>query len=78
MKTRTRRTVWVPFEMLPDKTERKCNDLPRFATIGEVREYLRIHNQRLSARLLQWREHSEKEYIEEYEAGVGTLKILLL
>lgn len=73
-----RRSVWVPFEQLPDGTDRKCDDLPRFASSREVRGYLAKHNQALARRMIQWREHFEKEYIEEYEAGVGTLKILLI
>jgi len=69
--------VWVPFECFLDGTEKKCNDLPRFTSVRELRDYLRDHNQRLRARRLQWREHFEKEYLEEYRAGVGRLSILL-
>jgi hypothetical protein len=70
-------SVWVPFECFPDGTEKKCNDLPRFALQKEVREYIQTHGQQLAARQLQWREHFEKEYFDEYQAGVGTLRILL-
>jgi len=72
-----RPSVWVPFECFPDQTEKKCDDLPRFATPGEVRDYIQTHGQQLAARQLQWREHFEREYIEEHRAGVGTLRILL-
>lgn len=69
---RKTRVVYVPFEIAPDKTARKCNDLPRFGTTQAVRWFLELHGQGLSHRMLEWREHEEKEFIEEYLAGVGT------
>lgn len=73
-------SVWVPFEILAgdrDDGGRKCDTLPRFATAEDVKRYLSINSNRLSRRKLQWREHTEKDLIKEYIAGVGTLKILI-
>lgn len=71
-------TVWVPFEMQPNGSEKKCDDLPRFATIQEVRHYLSLHSDSgLRKRKLRWEERTEKEFIDEYVAGIGTLKVLI-
>jgi hypothetical protein len=72
-----RPSVFVPFEVFPDQTEKKCDDLPRFASTREVRGYLHTNGHTLLHRRIEWREHFEKEYIEEHKAGVGTLRILL-
>lgn len=70
--------VWVPFEISADERyERKCDDLPRFLTQKEVKDYLSLHSVRLAHRKLQWREHFEKEMIDEYILGIGALRILI-
>lgn len=76
MKLTEVKAVWVPFEVSPLGTEKKCDDLPRFIDQESIKHYLRTHP-KLARRRLQWREHFEKEYIEEYVAGVGTLKVLI-
>lgn len=72
-----RPSVFVPFEVFPDNTEKKCDDLPRFKTTGQVREYLATQGYIVAHRKIEWREHFEKEFLEEYEVGVGRLRILL-
>jgi len=66
-------SVFVPFEILPLGGEKKRDDLPRFLTPGQVQNYLLVNREMLSNWLIQWREHTEKELIDEYIAGVGTL-----
>jgi len=82
MTTMTRRrptpkSVWVPFEKLPDGSDRKCIDLPRFPTRLEVWKFLNANGQKMLDRLLEWREHREREYIEEYLEGIGETTFIL-
>lgn len=72
-----RPSVFVPFEVFPDRSEKKCDDLPRLENSGDVWDYLKYHGQEIAHRKIEWREHFDKEYLEEYRTGVGTLKILL-
>lgn len=73
------KTVFVPFEiewMSKGVQEKKRNDLPRFLEPREIVQYL-AENPLVSYRdgrrvYLEWREHSEKDLIDEYIAGVGT------
>lgn len=64
--------VFVPFEFT-DGAWLKRDDLPRFIETEEVIRYLQSHP-RLSAHTLEWREHSEKDAIDEYVAGMGTAR----
>lgn len=64
--------VFVPFEKLPDGSMKKRDDLPRFLTSNGVRNYITDNSQMLSKWLLEWREHTERDLIDEYIAGVGT------
>lgn len=64
--------VFVPFEFAGG-TWFKRDDLPRFIETEEVIRYLQSHP-RLSAHMLEWREHSEKDAIDEYVAGMGTAR----
>lgn len=66
------KVVFVPYEIQPDKSARKCDWLPRFGTTIAVRKFLDMHGQRLRSHMLEWREHHEKEFIEEYKKGLGT------
>lgn len=72
-----RPSVFVPFEVFPNQTEKKCDDLPRFDSSYGIWRYLDLHGQKIAHRKIEWREHFEKEYLEEYRAGVGTLRILI-
>jgi len=65
-------SVFVPFEVLPEGGEKKRDDLPRFLTSTEIRNYIIANRNELANWLIQWREHTEKELIDEYFAGVGT------
>ena len=70
----TPRSVFVPFEV-QGKKEIKRDDLPRFLDPQEVIEFLAAHPG-VSSRngyhvILEWREHVEKELINEYLAGVS-------
>lgn len=65
-------SVFVPFEQLPDGSEKKRDDLPRFITPGAVRNYIIDNTNTLSQWLLEWKEFTEKDMIDEYIAGVGT------
>jgi hypothetical protein len=76
-KSMKRHSVFVPFEVFPNQTEKKCDDLPRFTSSQEVWEHLKCHGQKIAHRKIEWREHFDKEYLDEYRAGVGTLRILL-
>lgn len=76
-KSKLRHSVFVPFEMVPGQSEKKCDDLPRFASSQQVWNYLQTNGQLIAHRKIEWREHFEKEYLEEYRAGVGTLRILI-
>lgn len=70
-------SVFVPFEIMPNGREVKCDDLPRFVDPEDVKVFISAHSKRLLKRKLQWREHFEKSLIEEYVKGVGTLRILM-
>lgn len=69
--------VFVPFE-IQRKGEIKRDDLPRFLEPREVIQYLAAHPEVSTRRglkvILEWREHSERDLIDEYLAGVGTEK----
>jgi hypothetical protein len=67
-------SVFVPFERLPDGSDKKRDDLPRFITTEEIRDYITKNSPALSKWLLEWKEHTEKDLIDEYLAGVGTPK----
>lgn len=71
------KSVWVPFELQPDGSQKKCDDLPRFVESREALRYLQQHGHRLRKRKLNWEERTENEYIDEYIAGVGSLKLLI-
>lgn len=77
MLLKTPRSVFVPFE-LQGRKEIKRDDLPRFIEPEEIIQYL-TNNPGISHRnghrvLIEWREHSERDLIDEYIAGVGTSK----
>ena len=65
--------VWVPFEVQNFWTSRmrKCEDLPRFSSGEEVKDFIQFNNQALATRKLQWVEHTEPWAIEEFTKGVG-------
>jgi hypothetical protein len=65
------KSVFVPFEILPNGKEVKCDTLPRFVDPEDVKTYISANSARLSRRKLQWREHSEINLIREYVEGVG-------
>ena len=64
--------VFVPFELV-NNAWIKRDDLPRFVESEEVIRYLQSHP-RLAAHMLEWREHSERDAIDEYVAGMGTAR----
>src|SRR5882724_9825008 len=66
-------TVWVPFEVLDSwqVKMRKCNDLPRFTSGEEVKDFIQFNNQALALRKLQWIEHSEVWAMSEFIQGIG-------
>jgi len=65
------RSVWVPFECTPLGGATKCDNLPRFLKPEEIRWYLQTRGHLIRNRLIEWREHYEAEFIEEYLKGVG-------
>ena len=75
----TPHAVFVPFELTLQGWIKR-DDLPRFLEPSEVKAYLLTHP-KISYRHgvpvpLQWREHSERDLIAEYVAGVGTPEFL--
>ena len=73
------RAVFVPFEKRRDQWIKR-DDLPRFLQSKQAVEYIRDHPE-ISYRdyqgqnwpvVLEWREHSEPDLIQEYIRGVGT------
>lgn len=75
MKLSTPRSVFVPFEWT-GKAWEKRDDLPRFTDPSECSAYITAHPE-ISYRKdrfvhLEWREHTERDLIAEYVAGVGT------
>lgn len=62
--------VFVPFEVGFDGLERKRDDLPRFLTAEEVKQFLQ-RNRKLAKYRLTWKMHSERDLIEEFVKGVG-------
>lgn len=63
-------SVFVPYEKLPSGLVVRCSDLPRFVESHQVIEYLG-KNQRLSNRLLDWREEFDSNSINEYMGAMG-------
>lgn len=77
-KTRAGKSVFVPFESFPGRAVSvKCDDLPRFDRIEDVRTYLLTNGMNLSRRCIAWDEITEKWARDEFETGIGTLRILL-
>src|SRR5437762_2861101 len=66
------KTVWVPFEAnIWNSLIQKCDDLPRFSSGEEVKDFIQFNSERLSRRRLNWVEHSEAWAKEEFVKGVG-------
>lgn len=65
-------TVFVPFQVYPlsKKKERKRDDLPRFLTAEEVKDYISAHPG-LQGQCIEWREHAEKDMVREFIDGIG-------
>lgn len=71
--------VFVPFEKVKDRWVKR-DDLPRFLRDRDVSAYIRSnpdiswreHEGRRWPVCIEWREHSEKDLIQEYARGVGT------
>lgn len=77
-KAQAGKSVFVPFESFPGRAVSvKCDDLPRFDRIEDVHTYMRDNWTKLQTRFLAWDEITEKWARDEFETGVGTLKILL-
>jgi len=74
----TSKGIFVPFESFPGRAiSVKCDDLPRFDRIEDVHTYMRDNWTKLQTRFLAWDEIFEKWAQDEFETGVGTLRILL-
>ena len=67
--------VWVPFQVFDPSMQilTKRMDLPRFASMEEVKDFIQFNNQALSRWLLQWTEHDEPWALEEFSKGIGRL-----
>lgn len=78
-KSQTGKSVFVPFEAFPGRAVTlKVDDLPRFDRIEDVKTYmLTIGADRIRGRLISWDEITEKWARDEFETGLGTLRILL-
>jgi hypothetical protein len=68
-------TIWVPFQVENrwDVKMRKCDDLPRFASMEDVKDFIQFNAVELGTRLLQWVEYGELWAFEEYAKAVGRL-----
>ncbi len=64
-------SVFVPFEYISEGRKKKRDDLPRFTDSQEVLRFIQSHFE-LSRWRLDWVEHSEPEFIDEYLRGVGS------
>jgi hypothetical protein len=77
MKKRTAKPIFVPFEYWPGKKGVKCDDLPRFDRIEDVRTYFMTNSALFAHRKIAWEEITAKWAQDEFETGVGKLKVLL-
>lgn len=77
--TQAGKSIFVPFEASPGRAiSVKVDDLPRFDRIEDVKIYmLTIGADRIRGRFIAWDEITEKWARDEFETGVGTLRILL-
>jgi hypothetical protein len=73
MLIRELRSVWVPYEMEhpSDTAGDICYDLPRFLHPEECKDFLLLNQRKLRRRLIQFREHHEIDFKQEYLLGVG-------
>lgn len=77
MKRKIAKPIFVPFEYKPGQKPIKCDDLPRFDRIEDVRTYMAINGSFFAHRNIAWEEIVSKWAQNEFETGVGKLKILL-
>jgi len=68
-------SIWVPFQVCNkwDVAMRKCDDLPRFSSKEEVKDFIQYNSIELAYRLVQWVEYTDKWAFDEYLLGVGRL-----
>lgn len=68
-------SVWVPFNITRlesgDEIGGIAGDIPRFCHPEECKDFLQLNKTRLKGRLIQFREHFEDQYKQEYAKGVG-------
>ncbi len=65
------RSVFVPWETMPDGRTVRCNNLPRFCDIDQARTYL-FKSWDLARRRISWIEDFSDLAKEEFLAGYGT------
>lgn len=71
------KAIFVPFEHKPGQKTIKVDDLPRFDRIEDVVTYMQQQGGFFAHRKIAWTEHFDKWAQDEFERGVGTLRILL-
>ena len=71
------KSVWVPFEVKnpadggTDETGNVCSDIPRFLHPQECKDFIQLNARRIGRRLIQFREHTEEKFKQEYATGIG-------
>jgi hypothetical protein len=70
---RSIRSVWVPYEMEhpADAVGEICYDIPRFLHPDECKDFLQLNQKKFRRRLIQFREHHEKDFKQQFMLGVG-------
>lgn len=68
-------SVWVPFNITRLESGNEigniAGDIPRFCHPEECKDFLQLNRAFLKGRLIQFREHFEEQYKQEYAKGVG-------